>query len=98
MQDRKYTTFLLLQVISDLMSHVVPFAVLKLFTGCRYRRHNLHCTLLHNLILGSGFSIEEMDVNFAFVRIEVRFGGCFNARIGFVSLNFLFLFLDLECL
>ena len=90
MHDRKYTTFLLLQVISNLMSHVVPFAVLKLFTGCRYKRHNLHCTLLHNLIPGSGFSIEEMDVNFAFVRIEVRFGGCFNARIGLVPLNFLF--------
>ena len=90
MHDRKYITFLLLQVISDFMSHVVPFAVLKLFTGCRYRRHNLHCALLHNSIPGSCFSIEEMDVNFAFVRIEVRFGGCFNARIGLVSLNFLF--------
>ena len=50
----------------------------------------MYCALLHILIPGSCFSIEEMDVNFAFVRIEVRFGGCFNARIGLVSLNFLF--------
>ena len=72
------------------MSHVIPFAVLKLFTGCTYRWHNLYCTLLHKIIPGSCLSNEEMDVNFAFVRIEVRFVGCFNARIGLVSLNFLF--------
>ena len=34
------------------------------------------------------------DVNFVFVRIDVRFGGCRKARVGSVSLNF-FLCLDL---
>ena len=29
--------------------------------------------------------MSEIDVNLAFVNIDVRFGGCFNAKIGLVS-------------
>ena len=54
--------------------------------------HNLHREMLHRKI--PRFSIprclgSELDVNLAFVNIEERLGGCFNARIGLVSINVL---------
>ena len=55
--------------------------------------HNLHRVLLHRKIPGSCISTclgSEIDVNLAFANIEVRFGGCFNAKIGLVSINFFF--------
>ena len=39
----------------------------------------------------SRFLGSKINVNLAFVNIEVRFGGCFNAKLGLVSINF-FLF------
>ena len=93
LHERKYTTFLLLQVIRDFMFHVLPFAVVKVVTGCKYNLHNLHRVLLHRKIPGSCISSclgSAADVNLAFVNIEVRLGGCFNASTGLVSLNFLF--------
>ena len=53
---------------------MVPIAVLKLYTGRRYGWYHLHCALLDDLIPGSCFSNEEMDVNLTLVRMEVRFG------------------------
>ena len=75
----------------DLMFHVLQFAVLNVVTGCKYNVHNLHRVLLHRKIPGSCISKflgSEIDVNLALVNIEVRFGGCFNAKIGLVSINF----------
>ena len=93
MHDRKYTTFLLSHVICDFIFHVLPVAVVKLVTGCKYNLHNLHRLLLHKTIPGfciSSFLKFAVDVNMAFVKIELRLGGCFNANTGLVSLNFLF--------
>ena len=75
-----------------LMFHVLLFAVLNVVAGCKYNVNNLHRMFLHRKIpgfcipryLGSG-----IDENLAFVNIEVKFGGCFNAKIGLVSINFL---------
>ena len=91
--EKKYTTFLLLHVIGDFMFHVLLFVVVKFVTGCKYNLHNLHQVLLHRKIPGSCISSclgSAVDVNLAFVNIEVRLGGCFNASTGLVSLNFLF--------
>ena len=68
---------LLLHVICDLMFHMFPFAVLNVATGSRYNVHNLHRVVLHRKV--PGFCIprylgSEIDVNLAFVNIEVRFG------------------------
>ena len=76
------------------MFYLQPFAVVKFVTGCKYKLHNLHLILLHRKIprscilscLGSG-----ADVNLDFANIAVILGGCFNASIGLVSLNFLFM-------
>ena len=32
----------------------------------------------------------EIDANLSFANSEVKFGGCFNAKIGLVSMNFFF--------
>ena len=72
---RKYTTFLLSQVIRDFMFHVQPFAVVKFVTGCKYNLHNSHRVLLHKKILGSCILSclgSATDVNLAFVNIEVK--------------------------
>ena len=53
LHERKYTTFLLSQVIHDFMINVQPFAVVKFVTGCKYNLQNLHRVLLHKKIPGS---------------------------------------------
>ena len=80
--------FLLSQVIRDFIFHILPFAVIKLVTGCKYKLLSLHRLLLHNTIQGFCFSNclgYDIDVNLAFVNMEVRLGGCFNAKTGLVS-------------
>ena len=64
------------------MLHVLPFAVVKFVTGYKYNLHSLHRVLLHRKIPGSCISSclgSVADVNLAFVYIEVRLGGSFNA-------------------
>ena len=82
--------FLMSHVMRDLMFHVLPFAVLNAVTDCKYNAHNLHRVFLHRKM--PKFCIPkclgyEIEVNFTFVNIEVRFGGCFNAKIALVSKN-----------
>jgi len=93
---------LLLHAMCDLMFYVLQIAVLNAVTGCKYDVHTLHRVLLHRKI--PGFYIpsclgSEMYVNCAFINIEVRFGGCFSAKIGLVSINCLLVsgsFMDLK--
>ena len=75
------------------MLDLLPFALVKFMTGCKYNLHNLHRVLLHKKIPGSCISSclgSTTDVNLVFVNMEVRLAGCFNANTGLVSLNFLF--------
>ena len=76
--------FLLLQVMCDLM----------VGTGCKYNVHNFQRLFLHQMMLRSCNSSclgTVADVNFACVNINVKLGGCLSAKIGLVSLNFLFM-------
>ena len=64
------------------MFQMLPFAVVKFLSGCKYNLHNLHRAFLHRKIPGSCISSclgSAVDVNVAFVNKEVRLGGCFNA-------------------
>jgi len=73
------------------MFHVLPFADLKFVTVCKYSICNLHGVLLHKTIPGSSISYclgSVVDVNLAFLDVEMRFGGFGKAKIGLVSLNF----------
>ena len=83
LHERKYTTFLLLNVIRDFMFQMLPFAVVKFLTSCKYNLHNLHRVLLQRKIPGSCISSclrSAVDVNVAFVNKEVRLASirCFN--------------------
>ena len=56
LHERKYSTFLLSQVIRDFMSHVLPFAVVNFVTGCKCNLHSLHRVLFDRKIPGSFIS------------------------------------------
>ena len=71
-------------MIRDFIIHVQLFAVAKFVIGCKYNLHNLHRVLLHKKIPGSCILSclgSAIDVNLAYVNIEVRLGGFFNADV-----------------